>query len=285
MKQLVIVSGKGGTGKSTLAASLAQLIPDKRLADCDVETANLHLLLPHTLLQTEEYKGASVARIDLARCTACGVCRQVCRFDAISEGYVVDPLACEGCAACTVLCPTAAVRIEPVITGQTHRASTPLGPLAYARLEIGAEGSGKLVTQVRKLSATTDQGEPLTLIDGSPGIGCVVIASITGTDAVLAVAEATQSGLHDLKRVLAVARHFQVPGFVCINKWDLNPAMTEAIEAWCAQEQIPVLARIPFDPAVVKALKQGQTPVDAGIKSVTQPIRDLWQQLRQILAV
>ena len=284
MKQIVLVSGKGGTGKSTIAACLAQLVPDKMLADCDVDTPNLHLLLRHVERTSEDYFGASVAKIDPGRCVACGLCLQTCRFDAITPDFVVKPLGCEGCAACTVVCPTDAISLHTVKTGSVMVSDTDYGTFAHAQLDIGAEGSGKLVTAVRKKLFDCQRQEPIALIDGSPGIGCVIIASITGTDAVIAVAEATQSGQHDLERVLAVADHFKVPAFVCINKWDLNPAVTAEIEAWCSQKNHPVLAKIPFDPDVMTALQRGVSPVDAGLDDFTDQIRQLWQSLLARLA-
>jgi len=284
MKQIVLVSGKGGTGKSTIAACLAQLVPDKMLADCDVDTPNLHLLLHHTERSREDYSGASVAKIDPDRCIACGRCLEACRFDAITPDFMVRPLACEGCAACTVVCPTDAISLHVVKTGSVMVSDTDYGTFAHAQLDIGAEGSGKLVTAVRKKIFENQSREPIALIDGSPGIGCVIIASITGTDAVIAVAEATQSGRHDLERVLAVADHFKVPSFVCINKWDLNEQVTAEIEAWCAHKNVPVLAKIPFDPDVMAALQQGLSPVDAGLEDFTNLIRQLWQNLLDNLA-
>lgn len=284
MKQIVLISGKGGTGKSTITACLAKMVQNKMLADCDVDAPNLHLLLEHELLSRSDYQGAKVAWIDPDRCVSCGLCRQTCRFEAITPDFVVLPLACEGCAACTVVCPTDAISLNLVKTGETYVSKTPHGIFAHAQLEIGAEASGKLVTEVRKSLFKYEQGEDIVLIDGSPGIGCVVIASITATDAVVVVAEATQSGQHDLERVLSVADHFGVPAFVCINKWDLNPAVTEAIEAWCEQHHYPVLARIPFDPAVMDALKNSQSPVDAGLERINKPIRDLWARLQALLS-
>ena len=284
MKQIVLISGKGGTGKSTVAACLAQIAANKMLADCDVDAPNLHLLIKHDLISRSDYYGAKTAVIDANRCSACGLCRKACRFDAITEDYQVLPLACEGCAACTVVCPTDAISLQTVKTGEIDVSDTPWGTFAHARLEIGAEGSGKLVTEVRRSLLFHEKGEDYVLIDGSPGIGCVVIASITGTDAVVAIAEATLSGQHDLERVLSVADHFRVPAFVCINKWDLNPSVTADIEAWCLQRHYPVLAKIPFDPAVMDALKNSQSPVDAGLDRITGPICSLWTALKTHLS-
>lgn len=279
MKQIVFISGKGGTGKSTIVAALSQLIANKMIADCDVDAPNLHLLLQGTIQRQSEYSGAKTAAIDTGKCVACGLCRQFCRFAAISEDYQVDPLLCEGCAACTVLCPTQAIELKPEITGTTFITDTNAGTFSHARLKPGAEGSGKLVTEVRKNLLAVEKNEAYTIIDGSPGIGCVVIASITGTDAVVIVAEPTLSGLHDMERVVTVARHFRVPAFVCINKYDLNYEITAVIETICAREQIPVLALIPFEPAVVDALSRRLTPVAAGLDNIVSPIRKLWQEL------
>ena len=284
MKQIVVISGKGGTGKSTIVASLAKLVEHGMLADCDVDAPNLHLLFPGESLLRQTYSGSKIARINTDRCVACGQCRQVCRFQAIDENFVVKPLACEGCAACLVVCPSGAIELVDETTGEVSVDQTEVGVFAHARLAIGAEGSGKLVTEVRKNCFNFHQDESYLLIDGSPGIGCVVIASITGTDAVLCVAEPTPSGFQDLDRVLQVARHFQVPAMVCINKFDLNFAQTAAIEAHCKAEGVPVLAKIPFDPAVVKALQNGKSPVDAGLVAIVEPIQSMWQALIDHLA-
>lgn len=279
MKQIVFISGKGGTGKSTIVATLSELVGNKMIADCDVDAPNMHLLLKGTLRRQSDYSGAKTAVIDLDKCVACGLCRQFCRFAAISDDYKVNPLHCEGCAACTVLCPTKAIELYPEITGATYVSDTEQGTFSHARLKPGAEGSGKLVTEVRKNLLVEEKGEAYTLIDGSPGIGCVVIASITGTDAVVIVSEPTLSGLHDMERVVSVARHFRVPAYVCINKYDINREITAEIEAICARESIPVLALIPFEPAVVSALRKQQTPFAAGLDNIVAPIRKLWQEL------
>jgi MinD superfamily P-loop ATPase len=283
MKQISFVSGKGGTGKSTLVSSLSLLVKEKMLADCDVDAPNLHILLDNQVLLAEDFHGAREAVIDPDLCLKCGRCREVCRFDAINECMGVIPMHCEGCAACTIVCPVHAIRLETVKTGQTYVSQTARGTFGHALLDIGAEGSGKLVTEVRKVLAQFKKDEKWILIDGSPGIGCVVIASIAGADAVVAVAEPTKSGLSDLERVLGVARHFRIPGFVCINKADLNPAITEEIENFCLENGFPVIGKIPFDPGVMKALQEYKTPVEAGNHRFTREIENIWQKLQEQL--
>jgi MinD superfamily P-loop ATPase len=280
MKQIAVVSGKGGTGKSTLVSSLSLLVQEKMLADCDVDAPNLHILLNSTLLKQADYFGAQEARLNPDLCVKCGQCRTACRFDAISEALEIVPLHCEGCGACSLVCPVGAIHLERVKTGQTYVSASDRGTFAHALLDVGAEGSGKLVTAVRKEVEAFHQDEKWLLIDGSPGIGCVVLASITGADAVVAVAEPTRSGLSDLKRVLEVARHFQISGFVCINKFDLNPEITAEIENYCRQNTIPIIGKIPFDPKIVQALQEFKTPVEAGNKQFTMEIESLWRKLR-----
>jgi MinD superfamily P-loop ATPase len=280
MKQIAVVSGKGGTGKSTLVSSLSLLVQEKMLADCDVDAPNLHILLNSTLLKQADYFGAQEARLNPDLCVKCGQCRTACRFDAISEALEIVPLHCEGCGACSLVCPVGAIHLERVKTGQTYVSASDRGTFAHALLDVGAEGSGKLVTAVRKEVEAFHQDEKWLLIDGSPGIGCVVLASITGADAVVAVAEPTRSGLSDLKRVLEVARHFQISSFVCINKFDLNPEITAEIENYCRQNTIPIIGKIPFDPKIVQALQEFKTPVEAGNKQFTMEIESLWRKLR-----
>jgi len=251
------------------------------LADCDVDAPNLHILLDRQVLLAEDFHGAREAVIDPERCVKCGRCREVCRFEAITENYEIIPMRCEGCGACAIVCPANAVRLETVKTGQTYVSQTDGGTFAHALLEIGAEGSGKLVTEVRRKLDQFKKDEKWTLIDGSPGIGCVVIASIVGANAVVAVAEPTKSGLSDLERVLGVARHFGIPAFVCINKFDLNPEITAEIESFCESRGFPVVGKITFDPEVMKALQEYQTPVKAGNRRFTQEIENIWKRLRE----
>lgn len=279
MKQIVFISGKGGTGKSTVVASLSRIVQNKMLADCDVDAPNLHLILQGETVKKDDFYGADVAVIDPALCVRCGRCRETCRFDAISEDYQVQPMRCEGCGACTLVCPQKAISLETMKTGETYVSRTPQGTFSHALLDIGAEGSGKLVTEVKKNLPLFEKEEDWALVDGSPGIGCAVIASITGADAVVAVTEPTQTGKIDLERVLELARHFGISAFVCINKFDLNEEVTRQIEKYCAENGFPVIGRIPFEPAVVRALQALKTPVEAGIASVTAAIEEMWNVL------
>lgn len=284
MKQIAFVSGKGGTGKSTLVSSLSILVQDKMLADCDVDAPNLHILLNGKTLKQEDYFGAKEAVIDSSTCLKCGMCRGTCRFGAISEQLEIIPMKCEGCGACLLVCPAQAITLAEAKTGQTYVSETARGTFSHALLDIGAEGSGKLVTEVRKNIFNFEQDEKWLLIDGSPGIGCVVISSIIGTDAVVAVSEPTKSGQSDLERVLGVARHFGIPAFVCINKYDLNREITSQIESYCAGNGFPVIGHIPFDPDIMKALQEFKTPVEAGNSIVAEEIAGIWTRLTEELA-
>ena len=280
MKQVVFISGKGGTGKSTIVASLSLLVKNKIMADCDVDAPNLHLLIQGERLRKNDYYGAELAIIDSDKCILCGICRETCRFGAISDDIKIMPMKCEGCGACTLVCPYEAISMLDVKIGRTYVDYTSRGMLSHALLDIGAEGSGKLVTEVKENLFTFINGEEWALIDGSPGIGCSVIASITGADAVVAVCEPTKSGQSDLERVLGVARHFGIPAFVCINKYDLNLEITEEIQAFCERNKFPLIGKLPFEPAIVKALQMLQTPVEAGIEVIVTEIEHMWNKLK-----
>jgi MinD superfamily P-loop ATPase len=279
MKRIVFVSGKGGTGKSTVAASLSLLVENKMLADCDVDAPDLDILLKGAHANQEDFYSAAVAEIDPALCTLCGKCAKTCRFGAVNVRFEIDPTNCEGCGACVRACPEGAISMHDVKTGETYVDSTERGTFAHARLSIGEEASGKLVTAVKRRMEATANGEVWALIDGSPGIGCAVIASIAGADAAVAVCEPTVSGLSDLMRVLDTAAHFGIPAFACINKYDLNMEMTSRIEELCRGRGVPVLARLPFDPDVMKALQGHMTPVEAGLSAFTNEIRAMWEKL------
>jgi MinD superfamily P-loop ATPase len=290
MKQLVILSGKGGTGKTTVSAALTHLAAkemDLVAADADVDAANLELVLDPVKRETHEFTGGQVARIDPALCVACGTCEAVCRFDAVRPGavYWIDDLACEGCAACFYQCPEDAIRMAEEPDGRWFRSDTRFGPLFHAHLFAGRENSGKLVTLVKQQARlrALDEGAALLLVDGPPGIGCPVISAIAGADAALMVVEPTVSGVHDLQRVMSTAEHFGVPSLVVINKADLNLARCAEIEAFCAARGIAVLGRIPFDELVTEAMVQGYPVTAYADGPVSAAVRGIWAQVREEL--
>jgi MinD superfamily P-loop ATPase len=264
MKSILFLSGKGGTGKTSLAGAFAVLSENKVLADCDVDAANLHLLLDPKVITEGEFQGSKTAVKEAAKCIACGKCREVCRFQAIDDGYDIDPFLCEGCGACVYVCPTNAITLSPQISGHWYTAGTRLGPLASAELYPGEETSGKLVTLVKEKAYKLgkDDAAELLLIDGSPGIGCPVIASASGATAVILVTEPSLSGLHDLKRILGVVRHFRIPSYLVINKFDLSEEITERTETFAAQEEIPILGKIPYDAKVPQMMIAGKSAVE-----------------------
>ena len=280
MKQIVVISGKGGTGKTTMAASLAALARGMAVvADCDVDAPDLHLILKPRVQETFDFLGLQTALIDPDRCTECGECEKACRFDAISD-YQVDPASCEGCKVCTIVCPSEAVDMVDRVSGHAYISETRFGPMVHADLFPGEEASGKLVTMVREISARVAEREEkeLIIIDGSPGIGCPVIASITGTDIALVMTEPTISGAHDLERILGVARHFGVEAMVTINKYDLNLEVTGKIEGLCRDLGVEIAGKLPFDPGVVEAMISGKTLVEVeGL--VGDAIREVWDRI------
>ena len=283
MKQLVVLSGKGGTGKTTVVAALAHLASEKMplvLADADVDAANLELVLDPIQQEVHDFRSGKLAVIDPVACTACGRCAEVCRFEAVVAGdvYEVDPLACEGCAACFYQCPVEAIAMQEQHAGRWFRSETRFGPLFHAHLFAGRENSGKLVTTVKQQANVhaLDTKAALLLIDGPPGIGCPVIAASVGTDLALLVVEPTVSGAHGLERVLATTEHFRVPAMVAINKADLNPARSDQIAAYCSERGIEVVGRIPYDTMVTEAMVAGQpvTAVEDG--AVSRALREVW---------
>lgn len=290
MKQIVILSGKGGTGKTTLSASLAHLAGSDHslvLADADVDAANLELVLAPTEQEAHDFWSGQIAAIDRDRCTACGRCAEVCRFAAIVEGrsYRVDEVACEGCAACYYQCPSEAIRLVEQQAGRWYRSDTRYGPLFHAHLFAGRENSGKLVSQVKQQAQlwAIDHGAEWLIVDGPPGIGCPVISASAGADLALLVVEPTVSGAHDLERVLGTVDHFHVPAGVVINKADLNPRRANEIDAFCDQRGVPVFGRIPYDPIVTEAMVHG-LPVsayeNANATAVAGSLEDVWVRTR-----
>ncbi len=283
---IVFLSGKGGTGKTSVTAAFAVLGGHQVLADADVEAANLHILLAPRVEEQGEFEGSKVAIKDDSLCTRCGECREACRFEAIDEEFNIDPWLCEGCGACVHACPVDAIRLEPQVTGHWITGTSARGPFAGAELLPGEENSGKLVTLVRqKARQIASRVEtPWVLVDGPPGIGCPVIASVTGVDGAVLVTEPTVSGLHDVERALGVVRHFGAPAALVINKWDLSPATAERIESWATERQLPVLARIPYDPAVPRAMVAGKSVVETDPEApASRALRDAYARFRQLV--
>ena len=284
MQEIVILSGKGGTGKTTIVASFAALARDKVLVDCDVDAADLHLLLQPNVKRSEEFWSGKTAYIDKKYCTGCGICEQVCRFDAI-RNFKVDPVSCEGCGFCFHVCPEDTIRMENNLSGEWFICDTKYGPLVHARLGIAQENSGKLVALVRQEARklAQEQGLGYILSDGPPGIGCPVISSLSGANLVLAVTEPTLSGMHDLDRVLGVCQHFGVPALVCINKYDINEENTSNIEKFCEAMGVEVISKLPFDNVVTEALVKGLPVVEYCEDGITREIENLWKRLSSAL--
>jgi MinD superfamily P-loop ATPase len=286
--EIVVVSGKGGTGKTIMASSLVSLASDKVTADCDVDAPDLHLLLHPTVLREEVFPGPHLARIDRLRCTACGRCAEVCRFGAVGKEagpedgvYFVDSLGCEGCGVCVWICPAGAIDIENSLGGKWFVSDTRFGKFAHAQLEPARENSGKLVTLVRREArlVAEKEGHGMVIIDGPPGIGCPVIASITGTDFAVVVTEPTLSGIHDLDRVLELTSHFGVPAGVIVNKYDLNEDMTRAIETRVSRRGALALGRIPFDEEVKHAIEAGTPVIEHSTGPASRALRVLGETI------
>jgi MinD superfamily P-loop ATPase len=290
VKQLVILSGKGGTGKTTVAAALAHLASQEMpiiLVDADVDAANLELVLDPAKQEEHQFMGGQLAVIDPEKCTGCGICAEVCRFDALipgDEACRVESLACEGCASCFYQCPEEAIRMEEQQDGRWFRSDTQFGPLFHAHLFAGQENSGKLVTLVKQQARLLAQtGADLVLVDGPPGIGCPVISACSGMDLALHVVEPTVSGVHDLERILGTTDHFGVPSLVVINKADLNPTRCNEISAFCAQRRVELLGHVPYDDVVTEAMVRG-LPVTAYTDGpVAEALRDVWVRIRHRL--
>lgn len=290
MKQLVIISGKGGTGKTVISASFAALARNAVLADVDVDASNLHLLLRPEIRERHDFTGGRKARVDADLCTACGRCLSVCRFGALTaedDGKArVDPLSCEGCDFCSHICEEGAIAMEPCVSGEWFVSETRFGPLVHARLGIAQENSGKLVTQVRKTAREIGErdGRGVLIMDGSPGIGCPVIASLSGTDMALVVTEPTPSGVHDMKRIVDLAGHFKIRTICAVNKSDLNTENSAQLETWCTEHGVPVAGKIPFDTEVVDSVTRGLPLVECSHGPAAAAIRKIWDKVRDQLS-
>jgi MinD superfamily P-loop ATPase len=297
MKQLVILSGKGGTGKTSLAAAFAHLFSQSPfanrvvLADADVDAANLELVLQPHLLEQEDFHGGQIAVIDESTCTACGDCESVCRFDAIRHtdgSYAVDPIACDGCAACLYQCANGSISMQEQVAGQFCVSDTRYGPLYHANLYPGRENSGKLVTLVNQRARlrALDEHRELVIVDGPPGIGCPVIAAASGADLALIVTEPTTAGVHDMKRILQTTEHFDIPALVCINKADIYTLGSKLIEAYCWDNDFEVAGKIPFDEVVTQAMVHGE-PVTAYRPNapISRAMIDIWCSVMETLSI
>jgi MinD superfamily P-loop ATPase len=296
MKQILVISGKGGTGKTVLTAAFACCAQHKVMVDCDVDAADLHLLLHPHVQERHAFHGLPKATIDQETCTGCGECLPVCRYHAIAHvtsrktniednhnntSYVVNPISCEGCKTCMYVCPVDAIRMIDNTAGEWFISETKYGPLVHAKLGIAEENSGKLVSVVRQNSKRIAEEKSMDyiIIDGPPGIGCPVIASLSGVNTAVVVVEPTLSGIHDMARVVAVAKHFNVRATCVINKFDININNTMAIEDWCTENHVRVLGRIPFDQSVIESIVQGVPLIEYTNNQVTEKIKEIWQHL------
>jgi MinD superfamily P-loop ATPase len=283
MKEVVVLSGKGGTGKTSIAGSFAYLVKNKVLVDCDVDAADLHLLLQPAIREKHEFWSGQVAFIDGERCTQCGLCQELCRFKAIGN-FMVDPVSCEGCGFCYHVCPVEAITMKENLAGQWFISDSRYGSLVHARLGIAQENSGKLVATIRQQAKliAEEQGLDYIISDGPPGIGCPVISSLSGANLALLVTEPTLSGIHDLERVLNVCCHFNIPALVCINKYDINENNTREIEHYCLSQKVEVAAHIPFDNVVTEAMVHGLPVVEYSRNGVSHQIEALWELIANL---
>jgi MinD superfamily P-loop ATPase len=292
MLELVIASGKGGTGKTSLVGSFAAIAGNAVLVDCDVDAANLHLIVEHIILEKHDFSSSSRASIIDDKCTLCGVCSDICRFDAIKlrtksspQSYWIDPYACEGCGLCKKLCPDDAIAFDSVISGEWFRSNSEYGPFLHARLGIAEANSGKLVSLLRQEARTlAEKGYyDLIIIDGPPGIGCPVIASVTGASYLLIVTEPSLSAIHDMKRLVDLAKHFDIKTGICINRYDINPRLSDEIGKFASTNGIRTHGRIPFDPLFAEAQLKGRSYMAVADLKKARVIKDIWQNVNREL--
>jgi MinD superfamily P-loop ATPase len=285
MKELVIISGKGGTGKTSIVASFAALAENKVMVDCDVDATDLHLILKPEIEKTTEFYCGKTAQILSEICIKCGRCIEVCRFDAVSDDFVIDEIKCEGCGSCFYQCPVQAINFEQTKSGEWFESNTRLGKLIHAKLGIAEENSGKLVSEIRnyaRLIAHRNNND-LIIVDASPGIGCPVIASISGAYLVVIVTEPTLPGIHDAERVLELTKHFKIPACMCINKFDINLDLTERIEKFCRDKEIEIVGHIPYSKVFTEAMIEELTVIEYSDGEITKEIKIMWKKLENKL--
>lgn len=285
VNEIAVISGKGGTGKTTVCAALGVIAKDVVMADCDVDAPDLHILLSPSIKTATEFVASKVAVIDENLCTECGICEEACRFNAITDSRV-DPISCEGCGVCEYVCPEDAIQMVERQSGNLYDSDTRIGRMAHAKLLPGEGNSGRLVTEVRRLGTkiATDNGISTVLIDGSPGIGCPVIATVTGIKLGIIVTEPTMSGIHDMQRVLELLGKFRVKATVIINKFDLNLENTMAIEKFCRENDAEILGKLPFDPIMTKSMVAGTTlPEFSPEHELVKMLEKMWKRVESIL--
>lgn len=284
MKELTVISGKGGTGKTSITAAFASLAEHAVFADCDVDAADLHLILKPTIKKTMKFHGLKIASIDKTLCIDCKKCYDSCRFHAIDEEINLIKRSCEGCGVCAYVCPVDAITMMDRESGFAYLSETRFGPMAHAVLNTAEEASGKLVTVVRNNAKqlAEEKKKDLILIDGPPGIGCPVIASITGVDLVLIVTEPTLSAIHDLERVLGVAQHFHIPAVVCINKSSINTENTSTIEQYCKKQNIRIVGKLPYDTTITQAMIHEQSVIEFSDGTLSDDIREMWKTILEV---
>lgn len=288
MNEIVIISGKGGTGKTSITASFASFASGKAvLADCDVDAADLHLILKPDIRNSSEFKSGHIAKINQEKCIGCGRCMEICRYDAVSRSkennssYIIDPVSCEGCGVCVHFCPESAIDFPEEVCGEWFVSQTRFGPMVHAKLGVAAENSGKLVTLVRNEGKKIAQQQNLEylLIDGSPGIGCPVIASLTAADMAIIVTEPTVSGIHDMQRIAGLTKRLHIKALVCVNKWDINPEATESIREFAKKAQIPFAGLIRYDKAFTNAQREEKSIPEYCDGPVKDDIRQIWESV------
>lgn len=287
MKQITIISGKGGTGKTTLASSFIKLAKDQVAVDCDVDAANLHIMLSPRIKQTKNFIGGEIAVVS-DDCIACGKCEELCRFDAIKDStgdIVIDPIKCEGCGVCREVCPVDAIELKSDRQGQYFISDTDFAPMVHARLDPGAENSGLLVARIRNIAEdiAVKENKKAIIIDGAPGIGCPVIASLNGVDYALIVTEPTLSGISDFKKAHEVTRFFNIEAFACINKADINRENCQVISDYCSENKMALLGEIPYDEMVPRALSEKRFIIDDKDSPAGKKITDFWKIIEEKL--